>query len=195
MRFEDTYLPVILSIIAILFLIFWQPVAASISTYQANEFSQYCADNPLCLKTNFSGTHADISCPQSEQIVDKVYVHAGDGQTVYELPHKGFILGIATNSATVDIDTHPHELSWVGIICSDPIEPSPEVSPSPTPLLTPSPEVSPSPSSQATPSPIPSFSATPTNSPEPSIEKQMEVLIEEVKKENGGILPDKGAYK
>lgn len=69
-------------------------------------------------------------------------------------------------------------------------EPSPSVSPSPTPE--PTPEVRPSPTATPSASPSPSPSPTQNPTPTPSVEQQHQQMMEEVKKENGGVLPPIG---
>lgn len=126
-------------------------IQASVSGYTASEFSQYCEANPsTCTKTNFSDVKVgSVSCPSPSQVIDVVYVHAGDGTTVYQLPDSGFIGVFSNSNNTVEVtaNPHPHDLSWIGVTCV------PGSSPSSTPTPTPT----------SAPTATPTF--TPTNTP------------------------------
>lgn len=156
--------------------IFANTVFASISSKEASDFVKDCRDNPLCTKIEAQGTHAEIDCPEASQSAEIAFVHAGDGQTVYELPHDGFILGISTNSATIDISTHKHSLSWVALVCTDPT-PSPDPSPLPSPTPTPSVEPEPTENPNPSPTPIPGI--------EKPVEEQYNEVLEEIREETG----------
>lgn len=159
-------------------------VQATISSYTASAFSQFCSQNSsICNKVNFSGSTSvrSVSCPSQNQVVQNVYVHAGDGQTVYQLPHAGFTYVINGNSVTVTKTTHPHNFSWIGVVCGDAPTPTPTVvptatptptsAPTPTPTLeptvtpSPTPEVTPTPPVDPTVTPTPEVTPTPTEEP------------------------------
>lgn len=137
-----------------------QVIQASVSGYSASEFSQYCENHSsTCKKENFNNTKVgSVSCPSNSQQIDKVYVHAGDGNTVYELPDSGFIAVSGNNNNTVQVtaNPHPHDLSWIGVKCV------PGSSPSATPTPTPSPTRTP------TTTPTPTHPPRPTHTPTPT---------------------------
>lgn len=156
----------------------FMPAFAAVSTYSVSEFAQHCAANPgTCVKQNFSDVRTgDVTCPNNLTPI-KIYVHAGDGQTVYELPHTGFEYSVNGSTVTVNLTTHTHDISWIGLDCGGQTSPSasPSDNPSPSPSPSPSdcgckksPTPSPSPSSSAEVSPSVSPSATPSPSPSPS---------------------------
>lgn len=144
-------------------------VFAVIDSKTASQFSQFCAADPSsCNKVDFNGSvkTRTVSCPEINQTVSNVYVHAGDGQIVYRLPNDGFSFTNNGDNATVSITTHPHDFSWIAVVCSPVQTPSPTPTPSATPTVTPKPSVSPSP--KPTPSPKPSTTPCPSPSPKPS---------------------------
>jgi hypothetical protein len=113
---------------------------ASVSSYSASDFSQYCSQNSAtCSKNEHPGEDsASVTCPQG-LVVDKVYVHAGDGQTVYELPDAGFDVSYSNNNTTANVTrtTHPHALSWIAVTCTDGTTPT--ITVTETPTVTPTP--------------------------------------------------------
>src|SRR5437660_1020783 len=54
---------------------------ASVSSYTASDFSQFCANHSsTCSKNEHPGSRSgSVSCPSSDQTIDSVYVHAGNG--------------------------------------------------------------------------------------------------------------------
>lgn len=135
-------------------------VLASTSVYTASNFSQFCASNPsTCSKNeNPSARSGSVSCPSNTQVISKVYVHAGSGQTVIELPDSGFGYSYSNNQNTVTVTANSgsHDLSWIAVVCGN-VNSTP--TPSPTPFVTPSPTpvVTPSPTPAVTPSPTPNI--------------------------------------
>lgn len=142
---------------------------ASIDLRTASEFSKFCAKNKqICFKADFENARtATVICPSECKQITEVYVHAGDGQTIYKLPHEGFSYSINGNSVTVTLSGHKHDISWIGILCTGSPEPTPSPSPSPFPSPTPisSPSPTPTPTPSPSPSPIPSPDPTPSPSP------------------------------
>lgn len=114
----------------------------------ANDFSQFCSDNPdTCVKVDFSNVRTgSITCPSGLSPIN-IYVHAGDGQTVYRLPETGFSYIIDGSTVTVTLTTHKHDISWIGATCGSSLvtPPEPPVTPpqpsddpgDPTPTPTP----------------------------------------------------------
>jgi hypothetical protein len=147
-------------------------VNASLDSKSASDFSQYCSQNSnVCNKVDFTeATSGTVSCPNQNQSVIEMYVHAGDGQTVYKLPHEGFDYAVNGNSTLVTLSGHPHGISWIAVVCGSAALPTPSAlpshTPSPSPTLAPTPTVTPSPTHS--PSPSPSPSATPTPKPTPT---------------------------
>ncbi len=137
---------------------------AAISGYSASGFSQFCAANPeICTKANLSGRTGTVSCPNESQTIQTVYVHAGDAQTVYELPEEGFDYTIDGSSVTVNVTTHQNNLSWIGVVCSG----DPAATPTPTGAIiledpTPTPTTDP-----GEPTPTPTVAAGETPFPQP----------------------------
>lgn len=124
---------------------------ASIAPFQAKDFCKNGATN--CVKEDKSGRSGSISCPAG-QTISNVYVHAGDGQTVYQLPHDGFDVTYsnAGQTATVTVTTHQHDLSWLGVSCTTQPTNTPtnsvtptDVSPTPTDVDPTPTDVSPTP--------------------------------------------------
>ncbi len=144
-------------------------IQASVSAYTASEFSQYCEANPsTCSKTNFSNVKiGSVSCPSPSQVIDVVYVHAGDGQTVYQLPDSGFIAAFSNNNSTVEVtaNPHPHDLSWVAVTCIPGSTPTPTSTPTATPTTTPTPTM---PDDRLTPTPTPTEGQQPSPTPTPT---------------------------
>ena len=134
------------------------PAFASIANFNANQF---CKQNglfyPNCVKQDFSGRSGTISCPTGKIIID-TYVHAGDGQTVYILPHTGFSSTFSNSgrTVTVNVTSHQHNLSWLGVTCGD------APTNTPTPTLTPTPTSTPTPTLTPTATPTPTVEVTPT---------------------------------
>ncbi len=150
-------------------LVFASKVIATTSSYTASDFSKFCAKNPeICNKEEYKeASSASVSCPLGQsQIIDKIFVHAGDGKTVYELPHSGFSYDLedAGSMVVVTLSGHKHKISWVGVTC----HPKPAVTPTSTPVPTPSPTETPLPSPTETPSPTPTEAPLPTPTPTPS---------------------------
>lgn len=150
-------------------------IQASISGYTAAEFAQYCEANPsTCTKTNFSNTKVgSVSCPSPSQVIDVVYVHAGDGQTVYQLPDPGFTTVFSNNNNTVEVtaNPHPHDLSWISVTCVPGISPTPTSTPTPTPINTPTNTPTPTPTvpdDRLTPTPTPTEGQQPSPTPTPT---------------------------
>lgn len=114
-------------------------VEASVSNHTVSQFNQYCSQNStICNKVNFSRVFVgSISCPSQNQQISKVYVHAGDGQTLYELPDPGFQTVFSNNNNTVQVtaDPHPHELSFIGVVCNNSSTPTPTPTATPDPLV------------------------------------------------------------
>lgn len=140
-------------------------VNASISEYTASQASRSCSMNPLtCNKEeiNSCGEEAYVYCPSTNQSVAKILVHAGDGNTVYELPQAGFDFSNTSKDGKagvkVWITTHPHDLSWVMVMCS---VFTPTSTPTSTPTATPT--SIPTSTPTATPTAIPT--STPTSTP------------------------------
>lgn len=168
-------------------------VLASESSYTASAFSQFCSQNSTtCTKINFSGDTGTVSCPNPGQEIVKVYVHAGDGQKVYELPDEHFTYSYSNNN-TVTVTKVPtmHNISWIGVVCATAnvsvtptvtpsVTPSvtptvtPSVTPQATPTVTPSvtPEVTPTVTPSVTPEVTPSPTVTPTVTPTPASDNQ-----------------------
>ncbi len=142
-------------------------VQASVIPQPAHAFVQWCNQNwRICKKNDFNNVRtAWTTCRHGSQTVSEVYVHAGDGQKVYKLPHPGFTYSIYLNTVTVSLTTHPHNISWVAVVCEDGQEPTPTPTPSPTPVVTPTPSPTPSPTPGVTPTPSPTPEITPTPTP------------------------------
>jgi hypothetical protein len=121
---------------------------ATIAPFQAKDFCKNGATN--CIKEDKSGRSGSISCPNGK-IVTNVYVHAGDGQTVYQLPHDGFNVSYSNGgqTTTVTVTTHQHDLSWLGVTCGN------EPTSTPTPTSIPTPTSTPTIEPSATPTPTP----------------------------------------
>lgn len=169
---------IVLSVVPALALVISSALASQ-SSFSASGFSQFCAQNPTtCNKSDFDGRSGSISCPNPNQVIDKVYVHAGDGQLVWELPDSKFSFNFSNNNNTVTVNAleGTHDLSWIGVTCTS-ATPSPSAtptatpsaSPSPTPTATPSASPSPTPSASPSPTPSASPSPSPSASPSPSI--------------------------
>jgi len=158
-------------------------VTASEYELGASGFVRWCeANNTICKKTEVDGRDGEASCPNSSQTVLEIYIHAGDGQTVYLLPDEKYSSTIEQSVVKINVISG-HDLSWIAVVCGQ-ITPTPSLtatptsSPTPTPTATPSPTSSPSPTPTATstPSPTPtdyyddepSPSPTPTLTPSPS---------------------------
>src|SRR3990167_7045929 len=111
---KSIYLKVILPILTSAALVLFAAinVNASIDSKSASEFSQYCAQNSsICNKVDFSeASSGAVSCPSAGQNVSDVYVHAGDGQTIYKLPQGGFDYAVNGSSALVTLSGHPHAI-------------------------------------------------------------------------------------
>lgn len=135
-------------------------VIASQSSYTASNFSQFCASNPTtCNKVDFNDARiGDVSCPSTNQTIDQVYVHAGSGQLVTELPDSLFSYSFSNNQNTVSVTAlqGTHDLSWIGVTCSTHTSSTP--TPTQTPTCTPTPTITPTVTLTSTP--------TPTNTPE-----------------------------
>lgn len=146
---------------------------ASQSSYTASGFSQFCAANPTtCNKQDFTNARVgSVSCPLSNQTIQTVLVHAGSGQTVWELPDSQFTHFFLNNNNTVTVIANPgtHDISWIGVICTNPISPTPSSSPQVTPSATPPITPTPYPSSSASPTPSFSPSPSPIISPSPVV--------------------------
>jgi hypothetical protein len=149
------------------------PSFASVSNYSASDFSQFCSQNTAtCSKNEQPGENsASVSCPEGK-VIDKVYVHAGDAQTVYELPDAGFdvVFSNNNNTATVTRTTHPHALSWIAVTCTTGTTPSVTVTTTPsvtvTPTVTTTPTITIVPTTTPTVTPTPT-SACPVSAPDP----------------------------
>lgn len=138
-------------------------IFAGLSSFTASGFAQYCADNPsICNKQDFSGTEGTISCPNENHVIQTIYVHAGDGQNVYELPDGGFSFVFTDGgaTATVTVTTHPHNLSWLGVVCGREVN-----SPTPTPTESSEPTPTPSDDPESTPTPTPTATPVSTSTP------------------------------
>lgn len=163
-KYFKVILPIITSIALAIFATF--NANASIDSKSASDFSQYCSQNSnICNKVDFTeATSGTVSCPAQNQNVTEVYVHAGDGQTVYKLPQEGFEYTVNGNSALVKLSGYQHAISWIAVVCSNAASPTPSPSPSPSHTPSPSPTLTPtpSPSHAPTPSPTPSATSTPT---------------------------------
>ncbi len=147
------------------------PLITQASEYSksALEFNRWCQDHQdICQKKDADGRHGSVSCPFPGQSIIKVLVHAGSGQTVWELPDEKYSFEI--NGSTVDVSViSGHDLSWLAVICSQGPSPTPSFHPSPTPRPThppsPTPSLHPSPTPRCSPSPT---TPTPTSTPTPS---------------------------
>lgn len=142
---------------------------ATVSNYSASEFSKFCAANPsICKKIDVDGKKAGLKCPDfNNQLTDQVFVHAGDGQKVYEMPHDGFKYAInlyGVGGASVSITTHQHDLSWVAVVCKPKNSPTltPTLTCTPTPTLTPTVTPTSYEDQEGDPSPIITVTPTPT---------------------------------
>lgn len=132
---------------------------ATLSSFTASEWSQFCSENPtICFKDD-TGFEYDLG-PDSRvfyvecnegQTLDIASVHAGDGQDVYELPHEGFEYYYLGNAIYVWRTDHPHAISWLIGVCSEDETPTPTKEPSATP--TPEPSATPTPEPSVTPIP------------------------------------------
>lgn len=167
------YTKILLPVTTGLFLLtFAINAVASVDSRTASEFSQYCSQNQsICSKLNFNEARVGtVNCPNPNQVVGEVYVHAGDGQTVYQLPHSGFDFTLNGNSATVTLTSHQHNISWIGLVCTSSQTQTPTPTPTPTPSSTPTHTPSPTPSNTPTPTPTstPSPTPTPTVTPSPT---------------------------
>ena len=161
-------LAIILTALGLIFLA--STVFASVSSYTASGFSQYCSNHPTtCKKKNAGEDHKRqlrVSCPLDGQVIDAVYVHGGDGQVVYQLPDVRWGATYSNGGRTVTVTKlGQHDISWVGVVCSVHATPTPTPTPTPTATPTPTPTVTPSPTPTVTPSP------SPTPTPEPSCEE------------------------
>lgn len=167
-KYLKVILPIITSIALGIFATF--NANASIDSKSASDFSQYCSQNSnVCNKVDFSeATSGTVSCPAQNQNVTEVYVHAGDGQTVYKLPQEGFEYAVNGNSALVKLSGYQHAISWIAVVCSNTASPTPSPSPSHSPSPSPTQSPAPTPSPTHSPSPSPSPSATPKPTPTPT---------------------------
>ena len=152
------------TIVALSFMLLAHTAFAAESEFSASGFAQFCAKNPsICKKVDVSGRKAGLKCPDfNNQIATKVYVHAGDGQVIYEMPHVGFNYAInlyGVGGAEVEVTTHKHDLSWVAVECSS--KSTPSQSPTVTPANTLTPTQTP------TSTDTPGVTETPTQSPTP----------------------------
>jgi hypothetical protein len=123
-------------IIAISLAAIMPSIFASVSSYTASKFSQYCeANQTICKKAELNSKQGDVSCPSSEQVINSVYVHAGEGQTVYELPDDKFSYSYSNNQNTVTVTSSDKDLSWIAVVCEDvQLTPTPTTEqPTPTP--------------------------------------------------------------
>lgn len=142
---------------------------ASVSSYTASDFAQYCVENSsTCKKVNQSGRSGIASCPSLNQTIQKVYVHAGNGQEVYELPDPGFSYFYSNNQNTVTVQAlgSSHDLSWIGVVCTTTPTPTNIVFPTLTLTLTPFPSID-DPCKEE-PSCKPTVTFTPTLTPIPT---------------------------
>ncbi|MBI3342055.1 fibronectin type III domain-containing protein [Candidatus Curtissbacteria bacterium] len=119
-------------------------VFASISSYSASDFSQFCSQNSTtCKKNENPGDRSgSVSCPSVNQTILNVYVHAGGGQTVYQLPDSHFSETFSNNNNTVTVNAlaGTADLSWIAVVCSsNSPTPTPTATPTPTPTSTPNP--------------------------------------------------------
>lgn len=153
-------------------------VFASVSSYSAADFSQYCAQNSSsCNKNeNPSNRSGNVSCPNSNQIISSIYVHAGNGQTVWQLPDSQFLYSYSNNDNTVTVNAlqGTADLSWIAVICNNP-SPTPTESEKPTPTATPTttptttPTATPTATPRCSPTPTPTMTPTPTPTATPVI--------------------------
>ncbi|KKQ25638.1 MAG: hypothetical protein US62_C0015G0006 [Candidatus Woesebacteria bacterium GW2011_GWA1_37_8] len=150
------------TIVALSFMLLAHTAFAAESEFSASGFAQFCAKNPsICKKVDVSGRKAGLKCPDfNNQIATKVYVHAGDGQVIYEMPHVGFNYAInlyGVGGAEVEVTTHKHDLSWVAVECSSKSTPSqsPTVTPANTLTPTQTPTSTDTPGVTETPTPTP----------------------------------------
>ncbi|MCL4384323.1 sortase [Patescibacteria group bacterium] len=144
-------------------------VSADISSYTASEFSRYCEDkvnHSICNKVESPSDQIIVTCPAESQSISEVYVHAGDGQTLYQLPDSQFEAAYSNthNAVTVKVTEGQHNLSYVGVICGVPVTNTPTVGqlPTNTPIATSTPE--------ATNTPQPTSTPRADNTPTPTVE-------------------------
>lgn len=112
---------------------------AAISDIEANGFCTGPDKQPAgCIKEDKNANSGSVSCTDGN-VISSVYVHAGDAQTVYQLPHEGFAYEFSNSgkTVTVEVTTHPHNISWIGIVCGS-ATPTPTATPTLTPTPTPS---------------------------------------------------------
>lgn len=157
--------------LTILALVLVSRVFATTSNYGASEWSQWCADHSdTCAKEDGDDVEEITTyCPSDNQTPYKVLVHAGGGQTVYELPHEGFDYVIEGDHATVTRNGHPNGLSWVMVKCEGT---RPTVTPTVTPTGTLTPTATPTPTDTPTPTPTEAVRVTPTVTPTPPMHPQ-----------------------
>lgn len=151
--------------------LFIKPAEGAISDYRASEWSQRCADNPsTCAKTESEPFR--IACPAQGQTINVIGVHAGDGQTVYVLPHEGFDYQIEElngyQGVRVWVTTHQHDISWVIVQCQDGASPTTTTRPTNTqsPTATPTKPLLPT----GTPIIKITATATPTDTPDEDVD-------------------------
>lgn len=131
----------------------------------AESFVHWCNQNPTtCQKAEGSSVY----CPIEGEVVQRVFLHAGDGQTIFEFPVDGYAYhnqksGNYNGIGAFKLEHSKHDISWVAVICGVASSPTP----APTPTVTPTPSVSPSPTPSVSPSPSPTIVPTPTPTPIP----------------------------
>lgn len=160
----------LLSSLFAIFLLVASKVQASISTFTASSFARYCAEYSLiCKKVDAPSA----SCPISGQTIETVYVHAGDGQTVYQLPDDHWTANFSNNNNSVTVSPvgEEHGISWVGVVCS--VKPEPTTPPTLPPFPTTTATSVATATASATPitptfTPTPTPTSTTTTTPEPT---------------------------
>src|SRR5258708_1427172 len=108
----------VFAIALILFLggfVFSKNIFSSVANYTGSGFAQFCAENSTICTKEDSNT---ASCPTEGQVIEEVYVHAGDGQTVYLLPDAKWSTVFSNNNNTVTVSPvgKQHDISWVGVV-------------------------------------------------------------------------------
>jgi hypothetical protein len=141
----------------------------TLADYTASSFVRFCDDNPLiCNRKEARGTKSGVKCPDPySQVAERVLVHAGEEDIVYEMPHAGFRFETNINGlggAYVE-STLGYNLEWVAVVCSErALTPTPTrkvCKPCNTPTVTPTVTIIPTPTSTVA-SPTETPTATPT---------------------------------
>lgn len=99
-----------------------EKVYASLANFNASDF---CKEKgvfyPDCIKKDFDNAReGEISCP-NDQKIGEVFLHAGNGQNVYQLPHEGVSTQYSNNNQTVKVTltNFKNDISWLGVTCEE----------------------------------------------------------------------------